>query len=202
VWEIRTREMVVHLKQHTSSVTSLKLYDNDSHVLSASRDRTIYLWDLRAEARDKALMQRMGGINAIELLPDHIQLLSVGQEKCVGFWDLREGSPLAMVPAGEEQLCLACYTPPEAQGDSQFTLMATGGVDCVVKLWRFKASAIVANGVGHSAPVRSVKFAPDGKQLVSVGEDGGVLVWNIFLDELLPELFQAAAPGAAAPSAE
>ena len=149
VWEIRTREMVVHLKQHTMRVTSLKLYDNDSHVISASRDRTMYLWDLRAEARDKALLQRMGGLNAIDLLPDHIQLLSVGQEQCVGFWDLRESSPLAMVPAGEEQLCLAAYTPPEGQGNSAFTVFATGGVDCVVRLWRYKGAEIVAKGIGH-----------------------------------------------------
>ena len=194
VWEIRTREMVVNLKQHTAPVTALKLYDNDSHVLSASRDRTIYLWDLRAEAREKALTQRMGGINAIDLLPDHIQVVSVGQEKCVGFWDLREGAPLAMVPAGDEQVCITTYTPPEAKGDSRFTVFATGGVDCVVRLWRYKDSSVVATGVGHSAMVRSVKFSPDGKQLVSVGEDGGVLVWNIFLDEAVPELAPAGAP--------
>ena len=194
VWEIRTREMVVNLKQHTAPVTSLKLYDNDSHVLSASRDKTIYLWDLRAEARDKGLVQRMGGINAIDLLPDHIQLISVGQEKCVGLWDLRESAPLAMVPAGEEQLCIAAYTPPEAKGDSRLTIFATAGADCVVRLWRYKDASVVAKGIGHSSQVRGVKFSPDGKQLVSVGDDGGVLVWNIFLDEIIPELAPAQAP--------
>ena len=60
VWEIRTREMVVNLKQHTMRVTSVQLYDDDSHVFTASRDRMIYLWDLRAEERQKGLVQRTG----------------------------------------------------------------------------------------------------------------------------------------------
>ena len=44
VWEIRTREMVVNLKQHTSAVTALKLLTDDSAVYSASyrhRDPTM-----------------------------------------------------------------------------------------------------------------------------------------------------------------
>ena len=48
VWEIRTREMVVNMKQHTSTVTSIKLFPDDAYVYSSSRDRTILQWDLRA----------------------------------------------------------------------------------------------------------------------------------------------------------
>lgn len=58
VWEIRTRELFLHLKQHTGAVTSLQLFADDSHVLSASRDRSISLWDLHARARTQALHQR------------------------------------------------------------------------------------------------------------------------------------------------
>ena len=49
IWEIRTREMVVNLKQHTMPITALKLFPDDSAVYSASRDRTILQWDLRSE---------------------------------------------------------------------------------------------------------------------------------------------------------
>ena len=44
-------------------------------------------------------------------------------------------------------------------------------------------------GEGHSSPIRDLKFSPDGKQLVSVGEDGATLVWNIFFEEIFPEAF-------------
>jgi WD40 repeat protein len=28
--------------------------------------------------------------------------------------------------------------------------------------------------------INDMKFSPDGKQLVSVGEDGAVIVWNVY----------------------
>ena len=31
---------------------------------------------------------------------------------------------------------------------------------------------------GHSAPIRSLKFTPDGKTLVSSGDDGIIRLWN------------------------
>jgi WD40 repeat protein len=112
VWEIRTREMIVNLKQHTSAVTSLCLFADDSHVVSGSRDRTIYLWDLQTESRKASLTQRMGGISAVILLPDHVQLATVGQEKSLTFWDLREPEPLKSMPCGTEFLAIAQYSPP------------------------------------------------------------------------------------------
>ena len=74
VWEVRTREMILHLKQHTMSVTSLSIFEDDSQVISASRDRSILRWDLRLGQRNAALTQRMGGINSIVLMPDGSQV--------------------------------------------------------------------------------------------------------------------------------
>jgi len=198
VWEIRTREMVANLKQHTGPVTSLKLFPDDSHVYSSSRDRTILQWDLRAETRKCSMTQRMGGVNCIDVLPDNISLVSVGQEKRVSEWDCRESSPLSSfvpppdAPPMGEQMCIAVCVPPAAQGNAKFALFATGGSgDSRVRLWKLHGAngpSLLSMGDGHSSTVRSLKFSPDGKQLVSVGDDSAVFVWNIFVEEIFPEL--------------
>ena len=201
VWEIRTREMVVNLKQHTMSVTSLKLLPDDSGVYSASRDRTILLWDLRSETREKYMIQRMGGINCIDLIaPDSDKLVSVGQEKHLTTWLADESNPISMGALGNsppmgEQMCVTSTLAPGLPNSLQYTLIATGGAgDCRVRLWRFGPGnsltpQVIALGEGHSSTIRSIKFAPDGKQLVSVGEDGACLVWNLFVEEIFPECF-------------
>jgi len=51
VWEIRSRELVSHLKEHTSRVTKVQLFDDDVHLLSSARDRSILCWDLKNEKR-------------------------------------------------------------------------------------------------------------------------------------------------------
>lgn len=175
VWEIRTREMILHLKQHTMAVSSLQLFENDMQVVSASRDRTIYIWDLRQGARVGALTQKMGGVNCICLLPDGQQLLSVGQEKRLAFWHVKEPAPLQVADAGSELLCVCT----DAAGE----LCATAGVDCKVRVWSIKDGVVLCEGTAHSGTVRQVCFSPDGKQLVSVGDDSCVLIWNIFPSE-------------------
>jgi len=173
-WEIRTRDMIRHLKQHTMSVTSLAVTEHDDGVVSASRDRSILFWELRGGTRTACLTQKMGGINSIALHADGLQLISVGQEKRIAFWDAREPNPIQTMGDGiGEQLCV-CLS-----ADSKY--FASGGDDSVVRLWEFETGKLVHAGVGHSDRVRQLMFSPDGKQLVSVGDDGNVLVWNLYL---------------------
>ncbi|CAN0463035.1 unnamed protein product, partial [Ectocarpus sp. 8 AP-2014] len=51
VWELRSRDLVSHLKQHGQRVTSLALFSDDVHALSVSRDRSLICWDLRSESQ-------------------------------------------------------------------------------------------------------------------------------------------------------
>ena len=55
---------------------------------------------------------------------------------------------------------------------------ATGGTDEAVRLWDPAAGKVLSEGTGHSRAVSRVEFSPDDKQLVSVGVDGCILVWN------------------------
>ena len=59
-------------------------------------------------------------------------------------------------------------------------LLATGGTDGLVRLWHARTGTPLSVCIGHSGTVRDVQFSPDGKQLVSCGSDGAVLVWNVF----------------------
>ena len=51
LWDIRSREMVSHLKEHVGKVTNVKLTDDDCYAISVSRDRCALRWDLKAEVR-------------------------------------------------------------------------------------------------------------------------------------------------------
>lgn len=51
VWEIRSRELVSHLKEHTSKVTKIQVFPDDIHLLSCARDKAILCWDLKNEKR-------------------------------------------------------------------------------------------------------------------------------------------------------
>ncbi|KAF1788334.1 G-protein beta WD-40 repeat [Phytophthora cactorum] len=176
VWDIRKRDLVSHLKEHSMTVTSLALYRDDLHVISCSRDRSLLCWDLRNERRISSHIQRMGGINTVALSADQRLVLSAGQEKRISYWDLRIDTPVTVIQKAhdEEATCIAVAHNLE--------IFATGGNDRLVKLWDFNTNQLIMDGVGHSGNVRGVAFSPDDRQLVSVGDDGCVFVWNLYTE--------------------
>ncbi len=64
---------------------------------------------------------------------------------------------------------------------SKNNLIASAGIDGKICLWKKTAD----NSLGcqklqdHSGAVLTITFSPDGKNLVSGGEDGQILVWNL-----------------------
>ena len=57
-------------------------------------------------------------------------------------------------------------------------VLASGGGSCV-RLWDPATGKEVAPATGHTAPVRELRFAPDGKTLFSCGADKKVLAWDL-----------------------
>ena len=179
MWEIRSRELISHLKEHTSTVTKVDIFEDDIHLLSCARDKAILCWDLKNEKRVSNHTQRMGGINSFAFHPeDQNKILSVGQERKITYWDLQKSEADALVDSS---------TNPN-ESDEQFSVdiskdgkyFATGGALGILRIWDYSEGKIVCENAGHSNTITTVKFTPDGKQIISTGRDGLVLVWNIF----------------------
>ncbi|CAK0842330.1 unnamed protein product [Prorocentrum cordatum] len=172
VWEMKSKEMVTHLKEHVGRVNDLKLFPNDQYAISVSRDRCLLTWDLRTEKRLTAHRERHGGINCLAVASDQTTVITAGQEKTLTYWDLRTADPVRTIELDEE-----VYSVSLSPDDG---LLATAGTGMVVKVWDVKAGAERSRGTGHSRAVQKLSFSPDGKQLVSVGFDHSIFVWNCY----------------------
>ncbi|CAE8697109.1 unnamed protein product, partial [Polarella glacialis] len=172
VWEIKTRDMVSNLKEHTARVHDLKLFPNDQYAISVSRDRCLLTWDLRAEKRLTAHRERHGGINCMAVASNQTTVITAGQEKTMTYWDLRMADPVRSIELDEEVHTMSLSS------DDQ--LLATAGTGMLVKVWDVNAGAVRSQGAGHSRAVQRLSFAPDNKQIVSVGLDHAIMVWNCY----------------------
>eukprot|EP00344_Euplotes_crassus_P007599 CAMPEP_0197010058 /NCGR_PEP_ID=MMETSP1380-20130617/52577_1 /TAXON_ID=5936 /ORGANISM="Euplotes crassus, Strain CT5" /LENGTH=282 /DNA_ID=CAMNT_0042431711 /DNA_START=1053 /DNA_END=1901 /DNA_ORIENTATION=- len=179
VWEIRSRELISHLKEHTSTVTKVEVLEDDIHLLSCARDKAILCWDLKNEKRVSNHTQRMGGINGFSFNPENQnKVLSVGQERKVTYWDLSKSEAEGVVDTSSNP----------SESDEQFSIdiskdgryFVTGGALGILRIWDYVEGKIVSEQAGHSNTITSVSFTPDGKQVISTGRDGLVLVWNVF----------------------
>jgi WD40 repeat protein len=99
-------------------------------------------------------------------------MVSVGQDRSLSFWDLMEDRALQVVPGAHAQECTCASLSPHG-------VLATGSKDQSVKLWDFETGALLAAEHAHCEAVRAVAFSHDGSTLVSGGDDGIVMVWNV-----------------------
>ncbi|XP_012529745.2 prolactin regulatory element-binding protein [Monomorium pharaonis] len=60
----------------------------------------------------------------------------------------------------------------------QGTIMATGGTDGSVKLWKFPQLHKLHNLDAHGKEIDDLDFSPDGGLLVSIAKDGKAFLWN------------------------
>jgi len=176
VWDARSRRLISTLKEHCQAVVGVECLGDDVHVVSASRDRSIITWDLVHERRVAQHTQRVGSINAFELHRadgrDATRMVSVGQDRSLSFWDLMEDRALQVVPGAHAQECTCAALSP-------LGVLATGSKDQSVKLWDFETGALLAAEHAHCEAVRAVAFSRDGSTLVSGGDDGIVMVWDV-----------------------
>merc|ERR1719281_2264250 len=172
VWELKTRQMVSHLKEHNARVNDLMLFPNDQYAVSSSRDRCLLTWDLRAERRLTMHRQQHAGINSLGVASDQTTVITCSQEKTVTYWDLRMSDPARIIDVDEE-----CASLSLASDDRVFV---TGGEKGEVKLWDLKQGQMISAQTAHSRPITKVAFSADAKQAVSVGMDNAVMVWNVY----------------------
>lgn len=58
-------------------------------------------------------------------------------------------------------------------------IMATGGTDCRVKLWKFPELYKLHDIKAHGKEIDDLDFSPDGSLLVSIAKDGKAFLWNV-----------------------
>jgi WD40 repeat protein len=137
-----------------------------------------HVWDAATGQPSKTISApRLGQAWRFVLSPDGNKLL-VPTDTGYVLWDLRAGRVLHRWP-GAKQGGKIAFAP---DGHSVVT------ADAILRRWDVDSGTSLypdAAALGHVAPVRRVFFTPDGKRLVSVGEDDTIRLWDVAAAKLI-----------------
>mmetsp|Transcript_31645 Transcript_31645/g.97815 ORF Transcript_31645/g.97815 Transcript_31645/m.97815 type:complete len:700 (+) Transcript_31645:71-2170(+) len=145
---------------------------------SAGSDCAIFTHSLEMERRTVSHMMRQGAFTGLtQRIDSEQELVTCDASGRVLFWDCDVAEPiLVMNVEGQSITCIAI-----SPSGKYFALCR----DEMLTIFQFSTLATapprpIAEGWAHSAVVKSVQWSPDERQLVSIGTDACICVWNFF----------------------
>ncbi|OMJ85317.1 hypothetical protein SteCoe_13415 [Stentor coeruleus] len=174
IWRIgkQTQTMEASMKEHRGRVWAIQLNKTNDLAVSASSDGSCIVWDLRTHTRLTCLFESTM-FKQVLYHPDESQIITTGSDRKITYWDTFDGQAIRMLDGSEEGEVNALAINKEGN------VFASGGEDQVVKLWSYDEGVVLYEGIGHSSTVFKITFSPDQKNLISVGNEGAIFIWNL-----------------------
>lgn len=169
LWHVSTGECIIHLSGHTSHVCALSFSPDGRCLASGDMKGTLREWDTTTGQQVRVSSEYAGKLMVIPNYTPSGKLRAAGIYKStLAVWDVDSNEKLDTF---------------EHRGTIK-AIRFSNGKDLAVassidfKVWRLDTTCSVSSIVGHTRIPFSLKFSPDGRRLVSVGE-GGITDWDI-----------------------
>jgi WD40 repeat protein len=143
-------------------------------LASGSDDKTVRVWDAATGKERMALRGHTSLVRGVAFSPDGKRLASGGWDSTVRIWDTGTGKERLALAVPDERVVWAVAFSPDGR-----TLAGSCGWDTTVRLWDATTGKEVAILVGHTSPVNSVVFSPDGKAVATGSSDGTIMLWDL-----------------------
>ena len=181
LWDTDLIERNGVLRGHEQNLYDIAFSPDGTRLATAAWDHTVRFWDVTTGQQTGLLKHdsTTGGqtaplkfdsayVVALAYSPDGRQLATVTRDDRVYIWDVRTNSPshVLSVPTDDWRV------HPRAAFRPAGGLLATGGVDGLVRLWDPARGEQLAALRGHEDCASDVAFSPDGALLASGGRTG------------------------------
>ncbi len=197
-----TSKLSLTYKGHTQIVLTLAWSPDGRQIASGSAYGIVRVWDAATGHTHVTYAGHSAEVNAVTWSPDGKYIASGGADGTVQVWDAATGrlrftyrghaGGVNTVAWQQGSLLLPGYEAPIASGGADATVQvwSVGEVDAVVQRWPVGRAGnthypqvMALQGElliyrGHSGPVTSVTWSPDGQLIASGSEDGTVQVWS------------------------
>jgi WD40 repeat protein/serine/threonine protein kinase len=175
VWDALTGQQVLSFKGHTKGATSA-CFSPDGRRLACASDKMVKVWDV---ATGHELLSLPGNIGVC-FSPEGKRLVTASDDRTLKVCDAATGRLLLALQGHSASVTSVCFSP-----DGQRLASAGGAWDQQgmpssgeVKVWDAATGQELLSLQGHTGPVFSVCFSPNGQCLASASDDGTVKVWD------------------------
>lgn len=186
LWDVTSGREIRTFGGHTQKVSSVALSPNGRYASAGAEDGFWRLWELATGKTIYAVKAHLEGLHIhVAFSPDGRQMLSGGWTE-VKLWDLTTGLHVRtmVIPEKSTGYVRSVAFSPDGRRALSTELYGTAGLfgktHHVLRLWDVTTGEHLRDLEGHTSPVNSVAFSPDGRQALSGGLlDKTVKLWNL-----------------------
>jgi WD40 repeat protein/serine/threonine protein kinase len=184
IWDTETGQEVQTFRGHTVGVWGVAFSPDGQRLASAAGENShkgkgeVKIWDAQTGQEILTLQGHPSEVLCVAFSADGRRLATAGTDRAVKLWDARTGQEILKLRGHQNQWVRRVAFSP----DGNRLLSACGG-DQSVRIWdatplRDETEKDVLTLRGHRDGVRSVVFHPDGRYLVTAGDDEQVIIWD------------------------
>merc|ERR1712096_179770 len=183
LWEVDSGSLWKTLSGHPAPIKSVTYSPDGTTLASASDDGSIKLWDAVTgqELQQSPLSGHNGPISSVAYSPDGTTLASASFDGTIKLWDAATGQELQQSPlSGHSDIVFSVTYSPDGTtlASASFSVLAKQALKANfhdpndptkvttslsnIQLWDVDSGSLRETLSGHTAPIKSVAYSPDG----------------------------------------